>query len=185
MSRINDALKQAQKNQTPAPGQPAAPPPIRMSPMPPVATQSAPKNSWLMPVVVILFLVGAVATVGWMMTRRSPQHAITIPQQANAATVTTVATPTANTVQPATAATATANVTPAPALEPELVTEVSPGSLPKLQGIFYSPTSPSAIIDGTTVRLGDRLLQYRVKQINKTTVLLTGADGRTVQLMMR
>ena len=52
-----------------------------------------------------------------------------------------------------------------------------------LQGIFYSPTAPSAIIDGKTVRPGDRAGQYyRVKEITQFTVTLIGPDNKPFKI---
>ncbi len=78
--------------------------------------------------------------------------------------------------------------TPAPVVKPVTAPEppmaVNPSDAPRLQGIFYSPTSPSAILDGQTVRPGDRFLQYRVKEISKFTVTLIKPDGKAIQLNM-
>jgi len=57
-------------------------------------------------------------------------------------------------------------------------------SLPKLQGIFYSSTDPSAILDGKTVYAGDQVRQYRVKIITKDSVTLVGPDKKEIQLNM-
>ena len=67
---------------------------------------------------------------------------------------------------------------------PEPPAPVNPVDAPVLQGIFYSPTMPSAIVDGKTVRPGDHFKQYRVKEISKYTVTLIDADGKTVKLGM-
>ena len=55
---------------------------------------------------------------------------------------------------------------------------------PKLQGIFYSPTAPAAIVDGKTVRPGDPLSQYHVVEITKLTVTLKDADGKMLKLSL-
>jgi hypothetical protein len=69
---------------------------------------------------------------------------------------------------------------PAPAPPPP----VNPPDAPKLQGIFYSPTAPSAIIDGKNVSPGDMYHQYRVKSISKYTVTLIGPDKKEITLGM-
>jgi hypothetical protein len=56
--------------------------------------------------------------------------------------------------------------------------------LPKLQGIFYSSTDPSAILEGKTVYAGDQVRQYRVKIITKDSVTLVGPDKKEIQLNM-
>jgi hypothetical protein len=64
---------------------------------------------------------------------------------------------------------------PAPANPPEM---------PTLQAIFYSPTTPAAILDGKMVRPGDVIRQLRVTEITKSTVTLCSAGGRTVKLII-
>jgi hypothetical protein len=56
--------------------------------------------------------------------------------------------------------------------------------VPVLQGIFYSPAAPSAIMDGKTVRPGDQIGPYRVKSISKATVALVGPDNKEIQVGM-
>jgi hypothetical protein len=69
---------------------------------------------------------------------------------------------------------------PKPAPPPPL----NPPDAPVLQGIFYSPTAPSAIVDGKTIRPGDQFKQYRVKSISKYTVTLVGPDKKEIQIGM-
>ena len=54
--------------------------------------------------------------------------------------------------------------------------------LPRLQGIFYSPTAPSAIMDGKTIRPGDTFKQYKVKAITKFNVILVGPDKKEIKV---
>jgi len=205
MSLINDALKQAQKNQSQS-MPPASIPPLRPS-RPSLAAASAPKKSWLVAVLVVALIIAAVVIIGLASLRRPASQIVAVPApldttpsaaataQPTAPTVATMTptpppapVPVVTSAAPAPAPPAppavVAEPVPEPAPEPVAVAETSPEDLPKLQGIFYSPTSPSAIIDGKTVRAGDRLHQYRVKQIYKVTVLLTGPNGKTVQLTM-
>ena len=53
-----------------------------------------------------------------------------------------------------------------------------PPELPKLQGIFYSDTAPTAILDGKTVAPGDEFKNFKVKAITKYTVILIGTDKK-------
>lgn len=69
-------------------------------------------------------------------------------------------------------------VTPLP--PPPVIQE----ELPRLQGIFFSATAPTAIVDGKTVRPGDRFQDYRVTEITKYTVTLVGSDGKAIKLGM-
>jgi hypothetical protein len=70
----------------------------------------------------------------------------------------------------------------APAATPPAVpkpTATSPPPLPpepKLQGIFFDPSRPWAIVNGKTVYAGDRVGDFRVKEISKNTVTLEKAD---------
>ena len=46
----------------------------------------------------------------------------------------------------------------------------------RLQAVFFSPTSPSAIVGGKTVFVGDHVGPYRVTRINPTSVSLANGD---------
>jgi hypothetical protein len=54
---------------------------------------------------------------------------------------------------------------------------------PRLQAIFYSATDPSALISGTTVRIGDRFQNFRVSSITTDTVTLESATQTNVMMM--
>ena len=72
----------------------------------------------------------------------------------------------------------------APPPPPPPVVEAEPVELPVLQGIFYSATAPTAIVDNKNIAPGDHVKQFRVKEITKHTVILTGPDGKDVKLGM-
>jgi hypothetical protein len=57
-------------------------------------------------------------------------------------------------------------------------TEAPPKRVLKLQGIFYHPTRPSAIINGKSVFVGDRAGEFRVIAIERESVTL-GGGGTT------
>jgi hypothetical protein len=83
-------------------------------------------------------------------------------------------------VQPSTPAIASAPAAPAaPAPLP-----LNPPGAPRLQGIFYSPTSPSAIVDGKIVRVGNQLKDYRVMAISKSMLTLMDQDGKAFQISL-
>jgi hypothetical protein len=160
MSLINDALKQARK----------APPrnvPTALTPLQPAAAKEpSVALTWLLPAVVIVLIVAAIFFIGWAVAH----HTVRSTEAAGDATATQPAAPVP---LPA--------VTPAPPPPPP----VNPPDAPRLQGIFYSPTAPSAIIDGKNVKLGDRVGDnYRVKAISKYTVTLVGADKKEIQIGM-
>ena len=172
MSLINDALKRARQ----------APPRISPSPfpaLPPAIERPASVTVWLVPTIIIVLFVAAIFSFGWAMAHRSiqtpamtpPIPVVPAPQTARpaAAPVTaTITAPIAKTAPPVVVAPPTLN----------------PSGAPKLQGIFYSPAAPAAIVDGKTVRPGDLLLQYRVAEITKSTVILVGSDGKAIKLSL-
>jgi hypothetical protein len=168
MSLINDALKRARQ----------APPQNSQSSfpvLPPVAERPASAAMWLVPAIVIVLIAAALFFIGWAMAHRSVETVVVAP-----------ATPTAPT-KPAAGQTAAAPVvaTDAPAavtLPPEPPPALNLPDAPKLEGIFYSPTAPAAIVDGKTVRPGDHFLQYRVTEITRFSVTLAGANGKAIKL---
>jgi len=156
MSLINDALKRAK--QAPPRNTPTSVPPLR-----PVAEESSWFPGWLIPLVLILLIFAGIFFMGWSVSHRAVRNIVTAP--ATNQEVAIVPLPVA-----------------APRAEPPA--PVAPPNLPELQGIFYSPTMPSAIVDGKTIRPGDHFKQYRVKEITKYTVTLIDAAGKPVKLGM-
>lgn len=157
MSLINDALKRARHNHTPRdPGQP-------LPPLPP-ADESTPVGVWLAPALVIFLIVAAIFSIAWALAHHSVQAIVTAP-------------PDPVVVSQQAAETALPVIPPPPA-------PLNPPDAPQLQGIFYSPTAPSAIVDGKTVSVGGHYLQYRVTEITKYTVTLVDPDGKAIKLGM-
>ena len=180
MSLINDALKQARQN-PPADAPPTAPQP--MPSLQPVAHRPVPVAGWLIPAVVIFLIVAAVFFMGWALAHRSVNTKVVVAASAAAAAATAPA--------PASVASMPAAVAAPPAAVPALApttappaTVVQPPALPVLQGIFYSPTAPSAIVNGKTVRPGDAFNQYRVQEITRSTLTLVDAAGKATKLVM-
>ena len=165
MSLINDALKQARQNP------PSDAPPIAHPPQQPAAPHPVPVAGWLIPAIVIFLIVAAIFFMGWALANRSVRSKPVAPP----ATAATAPAPVAVAAPPV--------VVPAPAPAPPAVV-VQPSALPVLQGIFYSPTAPSAIVDGKTVRVGDSFKQYRVKEITRSTVTLVDTAGKATKLVM-
>ena len=157
MSLINDALKQARK----------APPrtPSALPPLQPVADEPSPVAAWLLPVVVIVLIVAAIFFIGWSVSRHNVRAIVVAPAAVATQQVAVVTPPV---------------VKPPPVDPPPAI----PADAPKLQGIFYSPTAPSAILDGKTVRPGDQYYQYHVKEISKYTVTLIGPDKKEFKIGM-
>lgn len=160
MSLINDALKQAQQAPPRIPQRP-------MAPLPPDDDDSGSRKMWIIPAIVILLVCAVVFVIGLATAHRSVKN--------------TVDTVTAETVATQTVVEVPAQIVPPP---PPVAVVVDPDNGPKLQGVFYSAKSPTAIIDGKTVRVGDRFQNYRVKEITKYTVLLVGPDNKPLKLGM-
>jgi hypothetical protein len=180
MSLINDALKRAQQSQPSPPAGPSVPPvmPRRTtSPapsLPPAApAKASPVIVWLIPTLLIFLVVAGLFFAGWMLVPRSVNR--TTSEMPAAPAPVASAEPVKPETPPAPAAPAVAAPPATPKKAP---------TMPKLQGIFYSPTTPSAIVDGQTVRPGDVVGSFRVKEISTDAVTLAGPDGRIVRLGM-
>ena len=158
MSLINDALKQAR--QAPPRNTPNTVPPLQ-----PAHNESSPSAVWLVPAIIIFLVFAAIFFIGWAAAHRTVHDSIAS-APIDPATTQIVDTATSPII---------ATTAPAP---------VAPPDLPKLQGIFYSPTAPSAILDGKTIRPGDHFKQYKVKDISKYTVTLIDADKKEIKIGM-
>lgn len=175
MSLINDALKRAQQTPPVIAPATAVAPPLQLATQNPVSV-----TGWLIPAVVIFLVVAAVFFIGWALAHRSMKTEVVVPEPSSAV----VNTEKAVTVeeQPAIRKTVPLAVTtPAPKPEPVIV---NPPSAPKLQGVFFSHATSSAILDGQTVYVGDTFKQFQVKAIDKTSVTLLNAGGQTVKVVM-
>jgi len=163
MSQINDALKRIQKT---SPGETSG----SLPPLEPVAPAAPSVTAGLIPAIVIVLVVAAVFFIGWAMVHE-PVRPLATASAAKPEPV--AATPPVETAAAPLRA-------PTPVSPPPLVVP----ALPKLQGIFYSPTAPSAIVDGQMVRPGGPFKKYRVKEITRLAVILTDAEGKTIRLVM-
>ncbi|MEI8291716.1 MAG: hypothetical protein WCH99_19790 [Verrucomicrobiota bacterium] len=161
MSLINEALKQARQ----AP--PRATP--NMLPLPPVARQeTGPVTVWVLPIAVIVLIIALIFFGGWMVAHRPVREIVVAAPEPGPAP------------DPVEAAAPPESAKP---VVPELPVATASGNVPVLQGIFYSPTAPSAIIDGKTVRLGDQIGQYyRVKEITQFAVTLIGPENKPLKI---
>ena len=153
MSLINDALKQAR--QAPPRNTPSTLPPLQ-----PAHEEHSHTAVWLVPAIIIFLVFAAIFFIGWASMHRTVNSIVTAPPDpATTPEVEVVRAPVAVTPEPA------------PVVE-----------LPRLQGIFYSPTAPSAIMDGKTIRPGDTFKQYKVKDITKFNVILVGPDKKEIKV---
>lgn len=180
MSLINDALKRAQ--QAPPVVTSIQPPP---SPPMPVPQKAVPVTSWLIPAVVLILVMAAVFFIGWGVAHRSVAESdepeTVQVQSAPAASVPVVKSPVVSPVPPVSPAVLVAPTAPPVSAAPE---PVNPLFAPKLQGIFYSPTDPTAILDGKTVHRGDRFKKYLVREIAPASVTLLDDDHKAIKLVM-
>jgi len=156
MSLINDALKQARQSQQPNP-------PAGQTPLRPVAPVPRGATDRLLPLAVIA-LGGAAAFFIWLALAGHK----TPPAKAPELTATQPAPPAAAVAPPV------SNVVAAVA---------APLPPPKLQGIIFGQKS-WAIVDGKTVYVGDRVENFRVKEISPNSITLEGPDGSEKKLVM-
>ena len=157
MSLINDALNQARKA-------PPRNPPSALTPLQPVADEATPVAVWLLAAMVILLIIAATFFIGWAVAHHTVRVTVAAPVSTATQTVARIPLPVA---------------APPPVVAPP---PFNPANAPKLQGIFYSPTTPSAILNGKTVRPGDQFYEYHVKAISKFTVTLIGPDKKEIQI---
>ncbi len=165
MSRINDALKRAQRAQKT--NQP--PPDTKVPRLLPVESRPGNVIGWILPGVIGFLIVAACLFIGMALvtrtvtkTRREPR--LTAAQPVNPAPI-----PVPNAPLPP------PSTSPPPTPPP-------PPPEPKLQGIVYTATQPWAIVDGKTVHVGDRFGEFRVKEISQHNVTLEKADGSQEKL---
>lgn len=175
MSLINDALKNARKHQRDSV---AKGPPL--TPVRPVE----PGRNWLWPmgiVVAFLLLSACVVIIFAMRQRPAPSPAKTASSE-TPAQPSAVAPMTASPPLPVPVTNPVAAAPPAPALTPAPL-PAKPAAW-KLQGIFYDPVHPEAIVSGKTLHLGDMINGLRVKSISATTLILIGPDKKETSLTM-
>lgn len=72
---------------------------------------------------------------------------------------------------------------PAPTNPPVAIPAPPPAAVYKLQGIYWRPSKPSAVINAKTVYIGDRVETARVTAINQESVTLT-VDGQSKVLLL-
>jgi hypothetical protein len=205
MSLINDALKrakQAQKNQPPAGTsgpqfRPAEPTPRKSNNL-----------SWFLPLAIFIAMTLVILLV-WSQSHKNDSRTIAQkPGVVNQSSPTaSAASPPATALQ--TPAIPAKLVAPAPALKPveptpsaatptappvttqtsapvaaaPVVAPTPKPAPPRLQAIFYNPQRPSAIIDGKTVMIGDKLGEFRVRAITQDSATLTSA-AQTIVLTL-
>lgn len=193
MSLINDALKRAKQTQQ---ENPPATPPLVFRPIEP--DQQRNRRSALLYVGLTCVTVAIVGLSGLLVyfISQSKSNTLTVAARVNDAPL--AALPVTDTNSPA---------TPAPIQPPTepVVTENAPGYIErpdepntngmpvvaaiveaikpaalKLQGIFFNPQNPSAVVNGRSVYLGDRVNGFRVMGISPVAVTLVSATATNV-----
>jgi len=187
MSLINDALKQAKQNQQ---STPATPPPLEFKPV--EAGQQRSRQSGLLIAglsIVLIAIVGLTTTLAWFISQKN-SPAVIVQAAANRKPITQTNTPVSKPVlvsddSPAAGAPEMDSPTAAKSelLVPESIRTVAETIKPaplKLQGIFFNANNPSAVVNGRSVNLGERVGAFFVLGISPSTVTLANGSQTNV-----
>ncbi len=200
MSLINDALKRAKQAQK---ENPAPPPALQFKPADPSQRRSSgPPILLIVAVVVVLALVGLSVVIA-LQKRETVRPVANVTQpdesivQSAAPSVAARADLQVGHHQPVqtvlTTNSAATGGSPATAPGPaptDSVTNVTVAAadatppkpaLPKLQGIFYRPARPSAVINGKNVFIGSRVGEFQVLAITQQSVTIGSATQTNLQ----
>jgi len=169
MSLINDVLRQAKQSQQNNP-----PPPLQFRPGETRHRRRRPRFGTVLLVasLTLTFLAGTALLLmvllksersGWVVAARTetPSNESSL-----------------NPIPPGTSTSLPRGyITSHPAVTPPIETTAPAVTepAPKLQGIFYNPNHPSALVDGKAVFVGDEVGSLRVAEITRTNVTLAGA----------
>jgi hypothetical protein len=176
MSLINDALRRAKQQTVPAPT--VAELPLR--PLEP----GVEKHSRPLALPLMIMFVGGLIVAGALVPLMSSRESVREKPHAPASTVMPAPAPVVDAVTPITVPAAAVvvvtneplTVTPAP----QVTEAVLPLSPVRLQGILYHSSAPSAIINGKTVRAGDRVGDYAVLSISRSSAILATATQTNI-----
>ena len=194
MSLINDALKRAKQNQD---ANPSATPSLEFRPVEPAQNEGRRTSLLLVGLsLVIVAIVGMCGALVWFVSQNNgpallveaaanPRSAV--PRTNAPAQPAPKSKPPVMVVEPAIAApsatetvqSATVTNEPVVAAVVAAVEALKPAPL-KLQGIFFNPRNPSAIVNGRTVSLGERVGGYFVLAISPTAVTLANNAATNV-----
>lgn len=176
MSLINDALKRLKQSQQQPHGgaHPVTwdnPPGLPISKATTVASKTPPGPGWMLPLLVILLIAAAAAFIGLAVFSRKPAP----PVSATALVSQPVPANPPVLKLPSRPVTAKTVAVTAPALAPPA---------PRVQGISYFNGKWQAIVNGTTVRVGDQVNGFRVEEISKSEVSFIAPDGSRISLAL-
>jgi hypothetical protein len=193
MSLINDALKRA-KNTQPNASAPADGPVLR-----PAFSQrrSPPGSDFLLPaIIVVILLLAVLLLLEWFRggsevkvrartiesvqpassseaaTAATPQTSVAVVPEKTSAASLPIASNTPASVSVTSSNVSVVVVTPAVPAAPLPLTY-------KLQSLFYRAKNPSAVINGKTLFIGDRVAEAHVVAIDKDSATIVTAKGET------
>jgi hypothetical protein len=189
MSLINDALKRAKQTQQ---ANPPSTPALEFRPVEPGQKEN--RRTALLVVGLALVLIAIVGLAGALVWFVSQSKEAALPVAARV-----VDAPLTPLPQAAAIAVAPTNVSESVAAKPitdpiELPDEPNTNGVPvvativeaikppalKLQGIFFSPSNPSAVVNGRTVYLGDRVNGFRLLAVSPVAVTFANATETNV-----
>lgn len=193
MSLINDALKRAKDAQQ---ENPPATPPLQFRPVEP-GQQNNPRQTWLCfgLALVAIAILGLSALLVRFIAQSNSSSLQVSARVADLPVARLAQTPTNPPPEPP-----PANPPAEPTIAPnmpayiELPDEPNTNGVPvaaailealkpapmKLQGIFFNPQNPSAVVSGRSVYLGDRVGSFRVMGISPVAVTLVSATATNV-----
>ena len=179
MSLINDALKRATQ------AQPAVPPPAQTSaPMEPAVPVRPPGTpAYFVPVLLVTLSLSCWFLVKAWDTRRSDKGESMLATTPRVVMARELRPPPEDTASPVPVPDSSAPDAAAAATGNESAPLEPPKPAFKLQGIFYRPSRPSAVVNTKTVFIGDRIAGAKVKRITMDSVTLE-IDGRTEVLTL-
>lgn len=181
MSLINDALKRAKQTQQ---QNPPPTPPLQFRPVEPGQPNHSRAPLLVVGLGLALILVVALGgLVVWFVAQKANSELRVAARTVNEpATVVTTDLPVAVVPPPSPAI-----VPETTRVEPETNTaafatrgETPPPLTPKLQGIAFHPSRPSAIVNGKNVFIGDRVNEFRVLAIARGSVTLGSTTATNV-----
>jgi hypothetical protein len=163
MSMINDALKRAKESQRK--NNPSGGAPLR-----PIEVREEERNyNWILPAIIVLLIVVAVFFIALSVSTHKVKAIIAAPE--------------ISTTQQVEPAPVTATPVPPPGvIGPAAIINDVPKQV-RVQGIFYDPVRPWAIVGGKTVYVGDDVDGMRVAEILRNSITLAG-NGQTNKLLV-
>jgi hypothetical protein len=182
MSLINEALKRAKKTQE---ANPPTTPSLEFRPVEPAQGEGRRTSLLLVGLsLVIVAIVGMCAALVWFVSQKNgPALRVEasvsqqqLPPRTNAPQPAPKPTPPVTVVEPASAAPALVEI-----LEPAAAAAEPLKSAPlRLQGIFFNPKNPSAVVNGRTVYLGERVAGFFVLAMSPSSVTFANATVTNV-----